>query len=1136
MKNHISLHIFLSLLLLLASWPGAEALPLSNYAENSRLAGGRWVKVSVESSGLYRVSSSQLRQWGFMQPEKVHVYGYGGRRIPDVLNTNNYIDDLPLVQQISDARGIVFYASGPEEWVTSTGAYKHRKSNIYTTEGYYFLSDVEIEEAGEIPTFGVGEMRKGAAEMYLERRHHEREISQPGEVGYTLVGESFLSQPSLRVQFPTPDAVADTTAWVECAIVSKNLNSTTITVQANGRQLQRNTSDNVNATPNSSYVAASMSVSRHEFDYSGSAVEIGVTYNNVSAAQGAWLDYISLNYYRHLRMPADGVLEFSSSSPSLRLQGENVTVWDVTNPNYIIAMNTLTQSGYTGWVNDYHGERSYVAFSTDAKLPEPKFVKNVQNQNLHAQAPVEMLIISIPSTLQAAERIAQLHRNADRPLTVSVVNVEEVYNEFSSGMSDVSGLRKYLKMIYDRGLSSDTTDRLGYVLLLGRATTDNRHLTSATAPMAGLTIPVWMGGTERVQYSDNDAFGTDDFIAILDDGSGSSLGLDDLSVAVGRIPVTSAEQAKTIVDKLEQYLTRSKKSSWKNHFLYLCDAGDDGIHALQSQDMIREMESADNLQSMTWRVYSDCYALEGGVNHGARSDLYRMLDEGVVWWTYIGHANNHSIGHGGIFTYNDINNLYLNKIPILFASTCDFLRWDCSTTSGGEILFFERYGGTIAMISATRPVYITDNGYFTKAMGRAMMHRNADGTLPRVGEIYRRAKNDILDNENRHRSNTNRLRYVYMGDPALPLVMPGNIVTLDSIDGMDFNDENQHIIPALGRPTFSGAVRSPQGELISDFNGNVEITLYDAEQSTTTLDADPDTRVTFDQQGSKIYVGVARVKDGRFTLTGALPKEIADNFRPATMNMYAYSTTDSREAVGVNRDFYVYGYDTAAAADTIAPEIELLVLNHETFRSGDTVNDSPMLIARVSDNVGLNVSTNGVGHQMSVTLDITDNHTDASLYFTPSADDPNAGTINYPLENLAEGAHTLRLRVWDTTGNSASREIDFFVKEGLAPKIFDIYTDTNPATTEANFYISHNRPDQMLTVSVSVYNLMGKLIWNGTSTGIADMFTSAPVTWDLRDSSGRRVPRGIYLYRAQITDRSGMNFDTGSRRIAVAAQ
>jgi hypothetical protein len=194
-----------------------------------------------------------------------------------------------------------------------------------------------------------------------------------------------------------------------------------------------------------------------------------------------------------------------------------------------------------------------------------------------------------------------------------------------------------------------------------------------------------------------------------------------------------------------------------------------------------------------------------------------------------------------------------------------------------------------------------------------------------------------------------------------------------------------------------------------------------------------------------------------------------------------------------------------------------------------------MVIASVSDNVGINVSLAGIGHQMTLTLDDNTTYTDVTHYYTPGTDERPSGTINYPLSDLADGNHTLKLRVWDTSGNSESETIEFYVMQNLAPTIYSVYTDANPASTSANFYITHDRPDCMVTVTVTVYDLLGRAIWAGSQTGMSDMFTSVPVTWDLTDYAGRRVNRGIYLYRAAIST-DDETFETASRRIAVTAQ
>ena len=90
--------LYALIITILSAAATAAALPLSGYADHSVLAEGRWVKIAVPSTGLYRITPAQLRNWGFSSPENVRVYGYGGRRIDDKLSADTYIDDLPPVQ------------------------------------------------------------------------------------------------------------------------------------------------------------------------------------------------------------------------------------------------------------------------------------------------------------------------------------------------------------------------------------------------------------------------------------------------------------------------------------------------------------------------------------------------------------------------------------------------------------------------------------------------------------------------------------------------------------------------------------------------------------------------------------------------------------------------------------------------------------------------------------------------------------------------------------------------------------------------------------------------------------------------------------------------------------------------------
>lgn len=1121
----------------------AAALDTGIYTEQSVLASGQWVKISVDESGLYRIPAATLRQWGFSDPSKVRIHGYGGQRIADALTAANYIDDLPLIQSQSCKDGsVVFYAVGPDLWEGSTGEVQVKRLNPYSSSGYYFVTSADSESRPFGITASPG--ASAPATTFTERLHHEQDLVSPGECGVMLVGEDFRYTPTRRLTFSLPgrcDSVMFKTSFI-----AKTYNSSSnITFTANGKQVPALTSDAIGPSGSGEVhgVECRTSHTLKADDYNiDETLEISITHKAKTVVYNAWLNYISVNYVRKLALPSEGHLDFSTQDMSLSLGGASETthIWDVTDPADIHTVEFDASSGSALWTARYKGKRDYAAWNDNARLPAPKTVGFVSNQNLHADRDFEMVIFTHPAWRTQAERIAELHRTEPDNMSVKVVDVDEVYNEFSSGAQDVSGLRKYLKMLYDRGVGSEK--QLKYVLLMGRMTYDERHLTAGVKALGCPTIPAWQQREERYSLDSEQGFATDDFLSMLEDGSGSRLGADNLSVAVGRLPVTSASTAKLITDKIISYARRPPRGAWKNKVLGLADDVDYGVHYRQTEWFMRGFDKNDDNPYLLEKIYLPAYELSGGVYQTAREQMYRQLNEGVAWWTFVGHATNHSWTGDGMLTYSDINSLYLRRLPFVYAATCNFLRWDSNTLSGGEILMYEQNGGVIGMISATRPVYITYNGYFTNAIGKEISRRDG-GRLPTTGEIYRRAKNNIRSvdektgNEGDILNNDNRLRYVFMGDPALSLATPDNLVSIESISGVSLDSGDQIIIPARSNPVIKGVVTAPDGSILTDFNGTLLLDLYDADRSPDFVKNKDqyDACKPFDIHGDRLYSGSCRVTAGRFELSVAMPTQVSDNFREATFSMTAYSDDGQTEASGLNHDCYVYGYDELAAEDTEAPVIEMLALNHSTFKSGDDVNPDPVLLATLRDNVGINLSMAGVGQQMSLMLDDKTSYNDVPYYYTPASDGSPSGEIAYPLSGLTEGNHTLRLRVFDTNGNSATRTIDCFVREGLAPTIFDVYTDVSPATTEANFYISHNRPDGMLTVTIAVYNLLGHQLWSQTNTGRSDMFTSAPVTWDLTDGTGSRVGRGIYLYRATITA-DGETFQTASRKIAVTGR
>lgn len=1126
-KSHYNI-LFILLIALLAIPVRAFGFSTGVYASSSVLSSGRWVKISVEETGPHFIPSSTLRSWGFSNPENVRIYGYGGQRISDHLTQSLYVDDLPAVRCELTSGGIVFYAEGPVTWKHEGGDIFTHSLNPYSTLGYYFLTDSRPGADVSLPLEGSGQAQGEPATAFTERLFHELDQTAPAESGHQLVGEDFRFTPNRTFSFQLPDRVEGSDVWMQCEFYGKSVSSPIrLSFTANGQTLPAGTKDAVSGSNNDNW--GDTCRLRKRFTINGNTFALGIGISVSGALRLANLDKLDITYTRSLTLPANGKLVFTSDSRSLKLTGTSAEtrVWDVTDPLRPTAMRTGTDGNASVWTNDYNGLRTYCAWTSTAGLPQPRLVRETENQDIHAAEVPDMVIISPSTLLPYSNRIAAIHTAAPDNMKVLVVTDEQVYNEFGSGCADVNAMRRMLKMFYDRGNADPSGGTLKYVLLMGGATHDHRRLTSAMSSGSAITLPIW-----QTELCNNESFSycSDDVLTFLDDNSGLNPATAKSAIAVGRIPARSADAAEVYVRRLEKYVSAPPQGEWRSRLMMFADDGNNGDHMEQTKTMEANMLASETGRGFTYnKVFIDAYSLTNGTSKEASDRVFSLLNDGVIIWAYIGHGAINYLSGDGIFTPASLNSLYLRQAPFFYAATCSFAQFDGSATCGMESLLLSDNGGIIGGLSAVRPVYISRNGVLSANFGLVALTRDTDGRMIPMGEVVRQAKNLT----NKSVSDDNIRRYIYFGDPALRLATPANTVRLLSVDGVEVSDESQPELKALGRPVVKGEICDSEGRRISGFNGWLSLTLFDAERSLISegRGGDDGKQVAFDEMGERLYAGRTAVTDGTFEITIPMPSEVSENYRPATVSLFA-AADDGTEASGVSRNLYVYGFADDAPADDTPPVIESLYLDHESFRPADVVGPTPVLIARVSDDVALNMSNLGVGHQMSVRIDDEMNLTDVSNGYTPDIDGSPSGTIFYQLPELSAGNHTATLKVWDTAGNPSSATIDFFVDPNLAPKIFDIYTDANPASVQANFYVVHNRPEATLTVRIEIYDLSGRLVWDSETTGKSDMYASTPVTWNLTDRAGSKVTRGIYLYKTTVS--TGGKSSTMTKRIAVA--
>ena len=1121
----------------------ARAFDRSFYAESSKLATGKWVKISVNESGIYQITADDIRGWGLGSDlYQIHVFGYGGAPLSEVMSAK-YADDLPQMPVVRTANSILFYGQGPLTWTEKSSDFPYvQTQHPYALYGSYFVTndsrfnDIEIDVAGNIAT---GE----AVSTYTERLYHEQDIINPGETGRVFLGESFTSDKPQSFKFNLDGLIGGSTVNVYTVFCAKMTGA--------GCRITHSYNDTP-ISPSDTIVPVEDVTHEHynigKFTKSitlGNTNELDYKLNFHSRANVllSRLDFITVNYERQLAL-RDGSLAFGLHKARRNVKyrisgcGSNTRVWDVTVPYHPVQLNTV--SGGEGTIDfspESDGRKEFVAFNETGTFLRPEYLGEVSNQDIHGMETPDMIIISPSAYLEQAYRVADLHEKVDK-FRVLVLDHEKVFNEFSSGTRDAMAYRRVCKMFFDRGADAEG-HKLGYLLLMGCGSYDNKLIGTNRDALNYPSLLTWQ---TEASNNENSTFiptiTTDDYFAILGDNSTKNY-TEKMDIAVGRMPVKSVTEARNVVNKLIKYVTTPDYGSWKNQALIVADDGNQAKHMIQSDSLVNNARLYGGKDIVFNRVYIDAFnaVSQGGSDTypDARAKMFSALKEGTLWWNYVGHASTQNWTAEGLMMRSDVETqLFYKHLPVLYAATCEYSRFDSSIQSSGIHVFLNPNGGAIAVICPARLAAIDENGYLTGAVGRIAFLPDETGRPRRIGDIFRIAKNNVV------RSSENKRRFFVFGDPAMRLAYAPYEAKVETINGRPVGSNPRPVFKAREQVEFSGKIVDWKGELATNFNGTIVSTLFDAEQSVTTNgNGEGGQPHTFLDRANRLAINVDSVVDGRFKVRVIIPSEVNneyDDFSSALINLYAYDSRDSIEAKGANSDFVIYGYEDEVVADTIGPEIITFTLNDDSFVDGADVNDSPLMMATVGDESGINFSSAGIGHSLSLTLDGTNTFNDLVSFYTPMfAEQGTLGNITYQLSDLTSGPHTLRLRVWDVYNNVSEKTISFNVVPGLAPEIADVYATSNPASVETSFYVKHNRPDAIVNVTIEVYDLMGRLVWKTTQSGRSDMYRSNQVTWDLTDRGGRRVPRGIYVYRATIST-DGVKEATKAKKLAVTSE
>lgn len=1092
----------------------------SRYASESVLNSGKWVKIQVAEDGIYKLTAADLKKMGFSNLDKVAVYGYGGWPLDEDFSTT-YIDDVPEVAVWRSADYLLFYGKGPRKWEYSSSdkSFIHT-NNPYSNYGYYFVT--EKETAGR--TMEKAASAAGATlqvTTFDDYVLHEEELVSVNSSGRELYGESFTSTLSRDFTISVPGITNDE-GKATLSFISRG--NGTITMNVDGNAL---ISGSVSVPSDEYEVARELYRERAWTADKGETVKVNIGYST-TGHKNVHLNYFRLQMKRQLKV-YDNYTFFRSLSARgnasrFVIQGADAStlVFDVTdgvNPQQMETSLNGTELSFS--IPASASLREFVAVKP-SQIKAPVIVGEVANQNLHALPQQDMIIIAQPNFTTQAERLAEAHRTKDN-LTVRVVTPESIYNEFSSGTPDATAYRRFMKMFYDRKTSE--ADAPKYLLLFGDGSFDNRKLTSAwkSVDMSNMLL-TYQTEESLNQYS----YVVDDYFGFLDDANnGEEIYEQKVDIGIGRFPVRTVAQATNAVDKVISYIENKNTGAWKNNLCFMTDDGNNAdrftIGHMEEADSLADHLNRDHPELMIHKLYYDAYKKDktAGSYPDVRANLQKLLKDGLLLFNYTGHGGTTALSDEKVVTQTDIAQYTYPCLPVWVTATCDFTRFDNVETSAGEDVFLNAKSGGIALFTTVRVAYRPYNAYIDSHLLHNLFSR-VNGRKRSLGDAMKAMKRSLVASGS---YNTNRVKmgFCLIGDPAVKLAYPEYGMKVTAINGQPVG-ETPVSFKALEKITVEGEVLDVSGQLATDFTGIVNPTVKDSKMTVTCLknnNQDDSPAFTFTDYPNTIFIGNDSVRNGKFSFTFTVPKDISYSNLQGKMNLYAVDTESGNEAQGNFDNFIVGGTSDTAETDTIGPEIRALYLNDTTFVDGGQVNTTPYFVAELWDKSGVNITGSSVGHDMMLVIDeSTVLSYNLNSYYELLPGEDGTGIVKFPIPALEPGKHTAEFWVWDILNNSTVRTFTFEVVEGLKPFLFDVIATPGIAREQVTFHLMHNRPESRMRVGIMVYDLAGRQLWKHEESGTSGLFENYTVSWDLT-SGGARMRPGVYIYRAAIsTDNS----------------
>jgi hypothetical protein len=1090
-----------------SNW-GVEKNKLNKIQTNSVLSEGTWYRFDIQEEGIYKITKSQLSQLGInannVDPRTIKIFNNGVSNLDESVN-NTYpvglIENSIYISGEEDGRFddndyILFYGQTSNTWeYDSKVAAVVRKKNIYSKKNYFYITSGgqagrRMEMQNSISSANAYKQFSSKAFYFLDedkvnvgksgRDYYGDELNNSVRSKTYMSNLQSIAKPSLKYKFrfanASPPNINLTVTESGTTIVNQTLFGYGKAEYTWGKEY--NITANFNSLP------------------ANNTSQLKLIITPASSEGKLLLDYFEIYYDRELRAYEDFLTFFSKDTNAAieynlsNFSNSDIIAFNVTDyANVKIISSPLISGGdYKFTASETSGSISKYIACTKSKFKTISGFEKVENQNIQGIIDgAEYILVTSKKFKTEAERF-QHYRENDSPnsMSVKIVFIEDIYNEFSCGKLDPVALRNFLKYSFDNWAIKPL-----YVLLFGDGTYDFLNSEGYNTNY----IPTFQTAKSLEElYS----FPFDDFYSRI---SGNDQKPD---IAIGRIPILNSDDANNYIDKIIKYENDNDGSLWRTRVTLIADdgltsKGDDGDTHTKQAETLAANKIPDFMDKN--KIYLSAYptVISG---FGRRKPLVNValvdaVNNGTLLLNFTGHGNPDVWAHENIFERSSTIPQFKNeKLFFLTAATCDFGKYDDPNIISGteEMLLLKNYG-MIGGFSASRLVFSDQNAAINEMFYSKLFRA---GTPITFGDAFLLTKQE--------RTGDNDEKFHLFCDPAIKIKLPKLSAVIDKINDLPATSDIQ--IKALSEVKIEGFVRDENLNYFSTYNGEGILTVFDSEKSKFLEDIN----FPMKEQGGVIFRGRVSVNNGKFAVSFRVPKDIS--YENKNGKIIAYIFNEDVDAIGSSNKIIVGGTDSAIVNDNKGPDVEIF-FDDLSNQNGYLVNQNFALLVRLTDETGLNTSGTGVGHKLEGVLDDNENSpVDFSNYFIGDLDSGGkSGVIHYNFTNIPVGLHKIKIKAWDIFNNPTLTEINFEVVNSNDLVIKDVYNYPNPFSKNTTFSFQHNYSEPV-DIKIKIYTISGRMIKEISDFNVTDRFVKIP--WDGKDEDGNMIANGTYLYKLII--------------------